>query len=103
VPAGLSGFRLVRVSRHSGPGSCRARRVQPLDLRPQRLHLLVQLLVLGLELILVVFHLFQFGPGGLYKRGLLVDGVSQVFDDLPDLLSCHSSAAGSGVGWLRGA
>ena len=55
-----------------------------------------------MELILVVFHWFQFGPGSLYERSLLVNGVLQAFDNLSDLLGCHSSAAGSGVGWLRG-
>lgn len=37
----------------------------------------------GLDLFLIVFHLFQFGPGSLYERGLLVNGVLQMFDDLP--------------------
>ena len=51
---------------------------------------------------LVAFHLLQLGSGGFYERDLLVDGVSQELDDLPDLLGCHSSAAGSGGGWLCG-
>ena len=51
---------------------------------------------------MVVFHFSQLSPGRLYERRLLVDGVLHVFDNLPDLFGCHSSAAGSGIGRLHG-
>ncbi|KZN94134.1 hypothetical protein EN45_043230 [Penicillium chrysogenum] len=53
-------------------------------------------------LVLVIFHFSQFGPGGVNERGLLLDGVLQVYDNLPNLSGCHSSSAGSGIGQFHG-
>ena len=57
---------------------------------------------MSLELILVIFHFSQFGPGGVNERGLLLNGALQVYDNLPNLSGCHSSSAGSGIGQLHG-